>query len=119
MTMQNLVDASPVLRKIAGQELSLRTLYRVQRLFDKLEYNLRFYDSQRAEIVRECCEEKDGRLVPHPGKEAEMNRRFRELLEFEVDIGNIDPVVIPAVENVRLSYNDLQAVREFVRIGKE
>lgn len=119
MTMKNLVDAAPVLRKIAGQELSLRTLYRVQKVFGKLEYNLRFYDGQRAEIVRECCEEKDGRLVPRPGKDAEMNRRFGELLSFEVDADGIEPVVIPAEENVRLSYNDLQAVWEFVRIGEE
>ena len=113
------MDASPVLRRISVQELSLRTLYRVGLLFDKLEYNLKFYDSQRAEILRECCDEAEGRFVPRPGKEAEAERRFRELLEFEVDIGSIEPVVIPADEPLRLSYNDLQAVREFVRIGEE
>ncbi len=119
MTMKTLVDASPVLRRISVQELSLRTLYRVGLLFDKLEYNLKFYDSQRAEILRECCDEAEGRFVPRPGKEAEAERRFRELLDFEVDIGDIEPVVIPADEPLRLSYNDLQAVREFVQIGAE
>ena len=119
MTMKTLVDASPVLRRISVQELSLRTLYRVGLLFDKLEYNLKFYDSQRAEILRECCDEAEGRFVPRPGKEAEAERRFRELLDFEVDIGDIEPVVIPADEPLRLSYNDLQAVREFVRIGEK
>lgn len=119
MTVKTLVDASPVLRRISVQELSLRTLYRVGLLFDKLEYNLKFYDSQREEILRECCTEADGRFVPRPGKEAEAERRFRELLEFEVDIGDFRPVVIPADEPLRLSYNDLQKVREFVRIGEE
>lgn len=119
MKMQTLVDASPVLRRISVQELSLRTLYRLGMLFDKLEYNLKFYDSQRAEIMRECCTEKDGRFVPRPGKEEELERRFRELLEFEVDIGEIDPVVIPADEPLRMSYHDLQLVRNFVRIGEE
>lgn len=118
MTMKTLVDASPVLQKISAQELSLRTLYRLGMLFDKLEYNLKFYGSQRAEIVRECCTEMEGRFVPRPGKEAEMERRFRELLEFEVDIGEVEPVVIPADEPLRLSYNDLQLVRDFVRIGE-
>lgn len=119
MKMQTLVDASPVLRRISTQELSLRTLYRVGLLFDKLEYNLKFYDSQRAEIMRDCCTEKDSRFVPRSGKEEELERRFRELLEFEVDIGEIDPVVIPADEPLRLSYHDLQLVRNFVRIGEE
>lgn len=119
MKMQTLVDASPVLRRISAQELSLRTLYRVGLLFDKLEYNLKFYDSQRAEIMQDCCTEKDGRFVPRPGKEEELERRFRELLEFEVDIGEIDPVVIPADEPLRMSYHDLQLVRNFVRIGEE
>ena len=119
MDMKTLVDASPVLRRISVQELSLRTLYRVGMLFDKLEYNLKFYDSQRAEIMRDCCTEKDGRFVPRPGKEEELERRFRELLEFEVDIGKIDPVVIPAEEPFPLSYHDLQLVRNFVRIGEE
>ncbi len=117
MTMQTLVDASPVLRRISVQELSLRTLYRVGMLFDKLEYNLKFYDSQRAEIMRECCTETEGRFVPRPGKEAEVERRFRELLEFEVDIGEVETVVIPADEPIRLSYHDLQLIRDFVRIG--
>ena len=119
MKMQNLVDASPVLRRISMQELSLRTLYRLGMLFDKLEYNLKFYDSQRAEIMRDCCTEKDGRFVSRSGKEEELERRFRELLEFETDIGEIDPVVIPADEPLRLSYYDLQLVRNFVRIGEE
>ena len=116
MTMKTLVDASPVLRRISTQELSLRTLYRLGMLFDKLDYNLKFYDEQRAEIMRECCTESEGRFAPRPGKEAELERRFRELLELEADIREIEPVVIPADENIRLSYNDLQFVKEFIRI---
>lgn len=118
MIMRTLVDASPVLRRISMQELSLRTLYRVGLLFDKLEYNLKFYDSQRAEIMRECCTAEDGKFVPRPGREAEVERRICELLEFEVDIGEIEPVVIPADEPIRLSYHDLNLVRDFVQIGE-
>ena len=44
MNMKTLVDALPSIRKIAGQELSMKTLYRVKRLLDKLEAHLRIYD---------------------------------------------------------------------------
>jgi len=102
MTMQTLVDASPVLRRISVQELSLRTLYRVGMLFDKLEYNLKFYDSQRAEIMRECCTETEGRFVPRPGKEAEVERRFRELLEYyeiEADLEEVPQLYVEALSH--------------------
>lgn len=119
MTIQNLVDAVPVLRKIAAQEMSVRTLYKLSRMLNKLEEYLRFYETERQEILRKYCEKQDGKTVPRAGMEDKINERFRELLEFEVDLDGLEPVMIPAEEEIRLSYNDLQAVREFVRIGEQ
>lgn len=119
MIIRELLDRVPVLQKLGKQEMSVKTLYGVSRMLDKLEEYLRFYENERREILRKYCETRDGKTVPRAGMEDKVSDRFRELLEFEVDLDGLEPVVIPADEGIRLSYNDLQLVREFVRIGED
>lgn len=119
MNIYELLDRVPILQKLGRQEMSVRTLYNLSKMLNKLEEYLQFYEAESSEIRRKYCEKKDGKAVPRAGMENKVNDRFRELLEFEVDLDGLEPVVIPADEGIRLSYNDLQLVREFVRIGEE
>lgn len=119
MTMQQLVDASPVLRKIAGQELSMKTLYGVSKIFAKLDDELKFYDRRRAELLEEYCDKREDRYIPMEGCVDEFNRKFGELLNLEIDIGEFSPAKIPASEPMKLSYQELQAVKDFVEIEWE
>ena len=88
MNMKTLVDALPSIRKIAGQELSMKTLYRVKRLLDKLEAHLRIYDEQRTKIMERCCTVEDGKYVPKPDMAETLEADMRELLDVEIDPGD-------------------------------
>ena len=83
MKMKTLVDALPSIRKISGQDLSMKTLYRAKRLLDKLEAHLRFYDEKRTEIMERCCTVKEGKYVPKPDMaealEADMRLSYADL----------------------------------------
>lgn len=116
MKLHELVKAEPTLRKISAQNLPMKTLYSVYRVIRKLEENLRFYYSCRTDINDRYAEEKDGVYLPKAEYKAEWEKQMLELLNLEVEMGEIKPVTIPADENLRLSCDDLAAIEEFITI---
>lgn len=119
MNMRALVNAKPALIKIASQDLSMKTLYRVSKLLKKLDGELAIYEKQRQRIFEQHGEVSGDIYVPREGHEEDFVREFNELLAVEVDMGDIKPVKIPADEKIAMSYQDLCAVREFIEIEME
>ena len=119
MIMKTLVDALPSIRKIAGQDLHAKTLYRVKRLLDKLEAHLRFYDEKRTEIMERCCTVEDVKYVPKPDMAETLEADMRELLDVEIEMDGIQAIRLPAEEDMRLSYADLCALDGLVEIEFE
>ena len=119
MNMKTLVDALPSIRKIAGQDLHAKTLYRVKRLLDRFDRELKAYDETREKLIEKYCDRKDGKVFPKPDRAAEFEREMRELLNMDVDMNGVQPVEIPAEEDVRISYTDLCLLGEFIKIRFE
>ena len=119
MIMKTLVDALPSIRKIAGQDLHAKTLYRVSLLLDRFDRELKAYDETREKLIEKYCDRKDGKVVPKPDRTAEFEREMRELLNMDVDMNGVQPVEIPAEEDVRISYTDLCLLGEFIKIKFE
>lgn len=119
MKLKSIVDATPILRKIAGQELTCRTLYGIAKCFSRLETELRFYTEQRAFLLGKYCDRNENKYIPKSECKAEFEEKLSELLETEVDVGDVIPVRIPSSEPLKLSYNELEAVRDFIEIVKE
>lgn len=115
MRMKTIVDALPSIRKIANQDLSTKTLYKVRLLLDKLELHLKFYDEQREKIMQKYCEIKKDRYVPKEDKVNELENDMTELLNLELE--DISAVNIPAEDNIKLSYNDLCLLKEIIIIN--
>ena len=107
MIMKTLVDALPSIRKIAGQDLHAKTLYRVSLLLDRFDRELKAYDETREKLIEKYCDRKEGKVIPKPDRAAEFEREMRELLNMDVDMNGVQPVEIPAEEDVRISYTDL------------
>lgn len=119
MIMKTLVDALPSIRKIAGQDLHAKTLYRAKRLLDRFDRELKAYDETREKLIEKYCDRKDGKVVPKPDRAAEFEQEMRELLNMDVDMNGVQPVEIPAEEDVRISYTDLCLLGEFIKIKFE
>lgn len=116
MKMKNLVDAVPSIQKIAKQDLRAKTLYRVSRLLNRFESELKSYDSVREKLIEKYCEVIDGKIVPKKESLAEFEKEMFELLETEIDTSGTEIVEIPADEDIRLSYADLCLLEEFIKI---
>lgn len=117
MTIKNIVDALPAIRKIANQDLSMPTLYKVKMLMDKLDVQYRFYDEGRSKIITKYCDERDGKYVPRETEKEELEKGMREILAVEIDAKEIKPVTIPATENLKLSYADLSTLDGLIKIN--
>lgn len=118
MKIRQVVDALPSLQKLAGQELTTKTLYKIQKLFGNLEREIAFYDEQRNKIMSKYCDIVGNQYKPREEDLAVLNAEMGELLDIDIEC-EVKEVVIGLDENIKLSYNDLLALRCFVRIEEE
>lgn len=106
MTYQKLIGAVPGLQKLTGQDLPLRTAYRLSKMVRKVNEELAFFRMKHEEIMKSETEEEEKRQL------------FEELLNFEAD-WTPDPLRIPADTNIRLSGSDIAALEGLVEITEE
>lgn len=120
MKMLELVNASPALRKLATQELGIKTAYDVSRVVKSLDSHLDFYDQKYTEMLSKYCDQDGDKWIPKTsGDYAALQAERAELLDLEVDLGEIKKAIIPATEKLTLSAVDLMALENFVEIKFE
>lgn len=118
MRMADLIQAQDAFKKLAAQDLSLKTLYKIFKLLDEVEAQLKFYESQRMKLLGKYCRYENGTYTPIPEFEEEFNDKVRELMNLELGIDEEDlPVRISEAEDAKLSYSDLYALKKFIEIG--
>ena len=118
MKIMQVVDALPALQKLAGQDLSIKKLYKISKLLGSLENEIAFYDEQRNKILSKYCDLVGNQYKPREENLEQLNAEMSELLDTEVEC-EINEVAIGTDEDVKLSYNDLVQLKGFVRIGEE
>lgn len=119
MKIYEVLAALPALQKLGGQDLPLKTLYRVSRVLKKLDENLKFYYSRKEDITAKYCTVRDGRAFPKEGCKEEYNAKINELLELEVEVDTKLPVKVEPTENITLSYNDLISLENIIEFEYE
>ena len=115
MKIIQVVNALPSLQKLAGQDMSIQKLYKISKLLGNLDKEIAFYNEQRSRILSQYCDIEGNQYVPKAEFATKLNAELDELLNTEIEC-DINEVVIGTNEDVRLSYNDLMALQNFVRI---
>lgn len=116
MKLSAVVNALPALQSLAGQRLSLKTLYKVDKIIRQVNLEAEFFNKQRFSILRDCADHVKGDdWKLRADKVQEYQDRLNELLEMEI-VDDIEPVIIGADENLYLSYNELQSLKGFVEL---
>lgn len=114
MKIIQVVNALPALQKLAGQDLSIKKLYKISKLLGSLEEEIAFYNEQRQKILGQYCDIVGNQYVPRAEDEAKMNAEMSELLETDID--EVQEVIIGDDENVKLSYNDIVLLDSFIKL---
>ena len=119
MQIKDLINAFPSFQKLSSQDIGISTLHKLAVMFDKLDVHFRFFQNERNKLVEKYCSVKDGKIYPKnliAGQE--FDKECTELLNLDIDVKEINlPVIIPETENIKLSYSDLENLKEFIRIG--
>ena len=118
MKIKTIVNALPALQKLATVELPCKMLYKINKIMDSLDGELKFYNTQRDQIFKKygVIVEQNGLRLQEKDQEA-FQKEFDELLD--VDVEGITPIDIPADDNIRLSYNDVKALEGIINIKLE
>ncbi len=117
MKLKNIVEALPALQKLASEDLTIKTLYKVKKLMERLDKEIEFYNGERNKAIEQLCKREDGTkyTIPKENREA-LNKRLQELLDVTIE-PPIEPLLIYAnEENIRLSYKDLITLDSIVEI---
>ena len=118
MKMIQIVNALPALKKLAKQDMSVKTLYKIEKVLSKCDDEMAFYNDQYSKIVRKYSDVVGDRYVPRDENVDRLNTEINELLDTDVEC-EIQEVVISINEDIKLSYNDLVMLRGFARIEGE
>jgi hypothetical protein len=118
MKILQVVNALPALQKLAGQNLSIKKLYKISKLLGNLEKEIAFYNAQKSKICSQHCDIVGNQYAVREGEEEAFNAEMNELLDTDIEC-DIQEVTIGIDEDVKLSYNDLVILQGLVRIGEE
>lgn len=117
MKLGTVINALPSLQKLAAEDLTVKTLYKVNKLMQRLDKEIDFFNLERNKIIEELCKKEEGTkyLIPENNRE-EVDKRLKDLSDIDID-PDIDPIKISIDENIRLSYNDLRLLEGMIELS--
>lgn len=115
MKLSQIINALPSLQKIAGQELPMNKLYKVSKLLGNLSEEVAFYNAQKEKLLSAHCDIVGDRYVPRKGEEKQLEDKMNELLQTEIE-HEVKEVSLGVDDDIKLSYNDLVALKGFISI---
>lgn len=118
MKLQTIIAAKKPMQILAMERLPMKTAHDLYQLAKKLDVHNAFFEEKRVSILNECAIVQDGKYVPKPGQESEMNRQLEELVSMEIK-EEWDKVKISMVNDVKLSMVDIIALEPFVIFEEE
>lgn len=118
MKIKHVVDALPSLQKLAGQDLSMKKLYKVSKLLSNLDKEIAFFNEQKDKLFVKYCDIVGNQYVPREATKIQFTQEFNELLDTDIEC-EIKEVAIGTDEDVKLSYHDLMALKGFVAIEED
>lgn len=113
MTIKQTIEAIPALNKLADTELDIKSAYKVSKTLSALKDEVEFFNLSKQKIIEKYGNVNDDGSVDYaPGKQAEAQKEFSELINLEVQT-KIEKIELSA-EGIKLTANDILALEPFV-----
>ena len=116
MTVKRLFDILPAIAKVAKQDLDIKTLYRVTKLFRKIDEEIVVFEKMRHDIMKRHCDIEEDKYIPRENEIDELNSEWAELESIESEIEIKEKISIPLDSKIMLSYNDMCDLEAFFDI---
>jgi len=102
LTFTKILNSLPAFQKISAADLSLKCNYRVRKFINKVQDELTYFNDENQKLREK-----------YPNLGAEYQEKFKELLDFEIELEYVKPVIHES-ENIKLSVNDVTLLEEFI-----
>jgi hypothetical protein len=110
LTIQQILEAAPVLKKVTSFPLSAKVSYNIMRNMRKIEHEIKPFEESRLQLVRK---------YGHPGEDGRTSvldenlelfyKDIASLLEEDIEV-DIRPIKIDQLEEVKLTPNEIQFI---------
>ena len=108
--LSQIYRAEPVVRKLTGQQMPIRTAYRIHKAIQNLRDEYVRIEQLRMDLVKKHGEEKEQKLQVKEENVLEFAKEFGKLLEEEIDI-EFDYIDINSLpESLQITVQDLDAI---------
>lgn len=105
MKLKTLIAAIKPLQKLSQADLPLQVAYELNSLINDLQTDVDFYSNHIQQLL-----EKNPRLNVESTEYAEL---------INIEISNRNKVTIPLISDIKLSVNDLTALKQFINFCAE
>lgn len=117
--LKTIILAIPALSKIASENLSLKTAYRLKQTVNALQNEADFFSDQRLKIFEKYgTANEDGTFTFSKDNEPKAMNELEELLNLEVE-PDIDIMDVSITENIHLNINDIENLIPFIHFVEE
>jgi len=118
ISLLELVNMQPTLRKMVTKELPAKLAYRLAKLIKNLETEYTSYEETRKKLVGKYGDkEEDNSISVPPDKIDVFMGELNEVLKEEVEITYI-PFSLDEIEKIELTVQDIVSIERFL-VGKE
>lgn len=111
ITLKAIIQAVPALNKLADGDLPLPLAYKLSKTLKSLQEEIDFFNDERAKVIaKHGGELRRDRIV---FRDAEGAGELEKILDLTVN-PDVEKIVAPIFENIRLSAHDVTALEPFV-----
>lgn len=122
LTLNDILNITPVLRKLAGQPFPGKMVFRIAKLIKACENELACFEEARKGVIDRYGARKDdgelditedNQIRIQPEKIEDCNREMMELLSNEVEM-DFEPLPLSCFDNVELTPNEVIMLEKII-----
>lgn len=117
MKLGEIMTAIPSLNKVLNSDLSLPILNRVEKIWDALQRDIKFFNDEQMKIINKNNGIIKGEEFKIPPENIDnFNKDIIELLNTDVDVEFKHLFIDGDFENIRMKHIDRQQLKSFISI---
>jgi hypothetical protein len=111
----DIYTSTPVIELLIKEKLSIKTLYKFNKLIEALQKELKFVEDRRLELIKKYgLTNEDGNIQVKNDSIEDFNKDLLEMLDIEVEL-QADKFTKEELDNLTLNYIDFVKIKNFIQ----
>jgi hypothetical protein len=117
LTLEKIFNALPVINELMKTKISIKASFKLSLLFKDLRQYYRMIEEKRQILLKELkkLETDKGGKVIHPEKVHELDKKFRDMLQLEIEFKPKFLIELNDLEEVKLTPEEVALIEDFIK----